>query len=167
MNLFKKQKTMNSLLIVGAKSAGKSTTIDAICHALNPSNVKYLAPFNDIENARFENGNETTIMENGTYICEVDGKIILVSAGSPTEQDISISTLFEICKILDIQVDFAIVAMRSFEKKEGFDTRRELSSLGEKVFEKKIFRINQYEFRKTDEWKQRVVSFVKLIKENI
>jgi len=156
------------ILIVGACDAGKSTTANAVCRKLNPNRILQLTPkWGDLVNSNFVQVDNSVIIENGTYIIEENGRLILISAGSPTEQNICISMLIEICKKLNLSIEFALVSMRSFEKKKGYDTRNELRKLGELLLEKKIYRIKHDKFEITDEWKTRIDSIVKLIKDNI
>jgi adenylate kinase family enzyme len=159
---------MKYILIIGACNAGKSTTANAVCEKLNPSRILLLTPkWTDLPNSNFVQVDNSVIIENGTYIIEVNGKLILISAGSPTEQCIRISILIEICITLNLSIEFALVSMRSFEKKDGYDTRNELKKIGELILEKKIYRIKDEKFETTDAWKTRIDSIVKLIKKNI
>jgi adenylate kinase family enzyme len=158
---------MKYIIIIGASQSGKSTTVNAICKGLGSTKISQLIPnWSSIVDSSFKVVDYSSKLENGTYLIEVNGKLILVVAGSPTEQSIRISILFEICFKLNIRIDFAIVAMRSFEKKEGYDTRNELKKLGELVFETKIYRINQDDFESTIEWKSRIETLIKKI-ENV
>lgn len=158
---------MKYIIIIGASHSGKSTTVNAICKGLNPTKIYQLIPnWSSIVDSSFKEVDNSQKLENGTYLIEVNGILILVVAGSPTEQSIKISILFETCFKLNIRIDFAIVAMRSFEKKEGYDTRNELKNLGELVCETKIYRINQDDFETTIEWKARIETLIKKI-ENI
>ena len=83
---------MKYILIIGTKDAGKSTTIDAVCKKLKPTSVERLN-----SEKVFEKVSNTVDILNGTYVIEVDGKIILVVAGAPTEQGITITVLIKIC----------------------------------------------------------------------
>lgn len=150
---------MKYLLIVGSKDAGKSSTVDAVCKALNPDKVSQL----NIDKQVLEPKDNSNSILNGTYLLEVDGKIILVVAGSPTEQGYTITIIIEIFIRLKIKIDFAIVSMRVFEKREGYDTRGELKKFGECIFEKRIWRIESEDFRQIPEWKSRIEEIVKLI----
>ena len=158
---------MKYIIIIGSSHSGKSTTINAICKELKPNKTFQLIPnWSNIVDSSFKVVDNSSKLENGTYLVEVNDKLILVVAGSPTEQSIGISILFEICIKLNIRIDFAIVAMRSFEKKGGYDTRNELKKLGELVFETKIYKINQDDFESTIDWKSRIETFIKKI-ENV
>jgi len=149
---------MKYILIVGAKDSGKSTTMDAVCKTLNPDRIFQL----NSENEFLEVDSKVEIM-NGTYIIEVKGQIILVVAGAPTEQDITITILVEIAIKFKIRIDFAIVAMRAFEKKKDFDTRNELKQLGECLLETRIWKIHADNYKETPEWKERIRDIADLI----
>ncbi|MCW3121925.1 MAG: hypothetical protein JWQ38_1417 [Flavipsychrobacter sp.] len=151
---------MKYILIVGTKDAGKSTTIDAICKKLNPTAIKRL---NYPDRKRFEDVNNTIIIDNGTYLIEVNGKMILIVAGAPTEQGITITVLFELCFKFQIKIDYAIVAMRSFEKRDGHDTRNELMQFGECLLDERIWQIYGENFKESIEWKARINKMVELI----
>src|ERR1700757_2128780 len=105
---------MKYILIIGTTNAGKSTTIDAVCKKLNPTSVQHLKSDKTFEKVAID-----VDILNGTYLIEVNGKIILVSAGAPTEQNIRITVLIEICIKLKIKIDFALVAMRTVERREN------------------------------------------------
>ena len=158
---------MKYILIRGSKDSGKSTTFDAVCKQLNPNKILVLRRNNGTENAFFEEVNTSIIVYNETYIIEVGHKLILIMAGSPTEQYITITIVIEICIRLKIKIDFVLIAMRSFEKIVGFNTTKELEILGEAVLIENIYRIDDSEFKKTKIWKLRIEQIVTLIKENI
>jgi hypothetical protein len=54
---------------------------------------------------------------NDVYIVEVNGKYILVFAGSPTEINIKISYAIDVCIEIGIDISFAIVSRRYAERK--------------------------------------------------
>ncbi|OXA99138.1 hypothetical protein B0A75_11975 [Flavobacterium oncorhynchi] len=103
---------------------------------------------------------------NGTYLIEVNGTIILVAAGSPTEQDITITALVQIAINLEFDIKILIVAMRTFEKKENFDTPNELNKLATKIFQEKISKIPG-NFKNSEQWNNRVDKIVSKVKESV
>ncbi|MCW3102422.1 MAG: hypothetical protein JWO09_862 [Bacteroidetes bacterium] len=150
---------MKYILITGTKDAGKSTTIDAVCKRLNPSVVQRLTA-----DRTFEKVDPTIDFLNGTYIIEIKGKIILVVAGAPTEQNIQITILIKICIELKIKIDFALVSKRTFERIENFDTVNELKNFGECLLEERINRVSEDNFEESEEWKSRIEKICKLVK---
>jgi len=158
---------MKYILIIGSKDSGKSTSLNAICKELKPSRIFVLRKGSEPEFAFFEEVDKSEVIYNGTYIIEVKETLILIMAGSPTEQDVKVTTIFEICNRLQMTINFALIAMRSFEKRAGYDTKKELELLGKTVLVEKIYRINDSEFDKTNIWKSRIDKIIKFINENI
>lgn len=162
---------MNYILIVGAQNDGKSNTIDGVCKKLNPTKIQRLDP----HTKTLENSDITKGVLNGTYIIEVKGKIILIVAGTPTEQKIRITIIIQVCIELNIKIDFAIVTMRTFETKYdneaniGFMTRQELKEFGECILETRIYRIEGEgdTYKQTTEWKERIEKIANLVNANI
>lgn len=162
---------MKYILIIGAKDVGKSNTVDGVCKKLNPTKIQRL----DAHNKTLKDCEITESILNGTYIIEVKGKVILIVAGTPTEQEIRITVIMQICVELNIKIDFAILTMRTFEKsidKHGvrFNTWQELKEFGECILETKIY--NRIEgdgdtYKQTAEWKERVENIVKHLNDNI
>ena len=158
---------MKSILIIGASNAGKSTTIREVCRRLKPSKVYRLyADIENLENSRIDLSEVDKIF-NDTFIVEYQGKFILVVAGATTEQNIQITTLIEICIKIKIYISFLLVSMRSFEKREGFDTPKELKNNSEIVLTEKIYRINDENFMNNNEWQKRIDKIVKTLESNI
>lgn len=158
---------MKSILIIGASHAGKSTTMSEVCKRLIPSKVyKLVADKSNLENSQIEISEVDKIF-NDTFIVEVQGKLILVVAGAPTEQGIRITILIEICIKINIEISFLVVSMRSFEKKDGFNTFRELSEKSELILTEKIHRIDAEKFKEDVTWNQRIDRIVESIKANI
>lgn len=152
---------MKYVLIIGASENGKSTTINQVCKDLKPTKAWELnseAVFAEVE--------VNVEMFNGTYLLEVKGTIILVGAGCPTEQDVTITDLVNIALNLGFAVSILIVAMRTFERKEGFDTPKELDKLGSKIYEEKIEKIPG-DFKNNSKWIDRVQNIVSVVKKNI
>lgn len=150
---------MKYILIIGTTDAGKSTTINAVCKKLNPTTIQRLKSDKTFEKVAID-----VDILNGTYLVEINGKIILVSAGAPTEQNIKITILIEICIKLKIEIDFALVAMRTVERREGFDTKKELKEFGECILEEKIWQVNGNDFKASKEWQSRIDKISGLIK---
>lgn len=158
---------MKSILIIGASNAGKSTTIREVCKRLKPTKVYRLyADKVTLENSRIELSDIQKIF-NDTFIIEVKGKLVLVVAGAPTEQNIKITILIEICIKIEIDITFLLVSMRSFEKREGFDTPNELKAKSEIILTEKIYRIDDDKFENNIEWNNRIDKIVNTLKTNI
>lgn len=158
---------MNSILIIGESNAGKSSTMSAVCKKLKPSKVfRLIADTTNYQKSRLE---EATVDEifNNTFIIEVQGKFILVCAGAPTEQGILITVLIEICIKINIKISFSLVSMRSFEKKECFDTPKQLASKSDIILTERIYRINNDNYKKTSEWNNRIKNIANLTMENL
>lgn len=153
---------MKYILLKGASHAGKSTTMDAVCKMLKPDHIQRLNPtaktVEDIDGI-YE-------MFNGSFILEVNGVIILVAAGATTEQGVTITMLVKIAIALKIRIDFAIVSMRSYETKDGFNTPTELNSLGECIGTFVVHKIRGDDFRNAEQWKTRVQGIVTLLEEH-
>lgn len=158
---------MKSILIIGASNAGKSETAKEVCLKLKPTKVyKLTAIAENPQESKLEISNVESIFNN-TFVIEVKSKLILVVAGSPTEQGIQISILIKICIAISIDISFALVFMRSFERLEGFDTRKELSEISDIIYSEKIYRINDDDFKNTIEWQERTNKITKLIDQNL
>ena len=158
---------MKSVLIIGASHAGKSTTIREVCKRVNPTKVYRLhVDNNNLKNSQIELSEIDKIF-NDTFIIEVQGKMIMVVAGAPTEQNIRITVLIEVCIQIGIDISFLLVSMRSFEKREGFDTPNELKNQSEIVLKEKIHKITDDNFINNIEWNQRIDKIVKIIKSSI
>lgn len=158
---------MKSILIIGASNEGKSTTIQEVCKRLKPTKVNRLyADKNNFEESRIELSEVTNIF-NDTFIIEVNDKLVLVVAGAPTEQNIKITTLIQICIKIKINITFLIVSMRSFERKEGFDTQNELKNKSKIVLTERIYFIEDDKFQNNIEWNKRITKIVDTLKLNI
>ncbi len=153
---------MKSILIIGAADAGKSTTAQEVCKQLKPTKVSRL----DIQQEKLIDSEIENIFNN-TFIIEVNGKLILIVAGATTEQGFKITYIIDVCIKLNLTISFALVSMRSFERKEGFHTKNQLSSISNILLEEKIFKINEEDFKSSKDWKNRIEKIVHLIKQNI
>lgn len=141
--------------------------MSGVCKKLNPSKVYQLKiDRQDHYNSKLITANVEDIYNN-TYVIEVNGKWILVCAGAPTEQDFTITIIIEICVKIGIDIFLAIVSMRSFERKEDFDTPKQLEEKSIIILSERIYRIANDDFEETIEWKSRIDKIVKLILENI
>lgn len=158
---------MKHVVIIGACNAGKSTTIAAICRALNPCKI-YKIDFQ----------NETSIEEplsveiaNGTYVIEVNNVSILVVAGAPTEQGICITEIIKCVEvILKVNIEFAIVAKRARERKSGFETLTQLQSKSKCVHVERIAYIEGTTadtIKDNFNFKERVDKLVSIIKQEL
>lgn len=153
---------MKYILLKGASHAGKSTTMDAVCKMIKPDRIRRLNP-----NAKtLEDIDGIDGMLNGSFILEVNGMILLVAAGATTEQGVTITMLVKIAIDLKIRIDFAIVSMRSYEMKSGFNTPTELKSLGECIGTFVIHKVPGDNFRNSEHWKARVRGIVNLLEEH-
>jgi hypothetical protein len=153
---------MKYILIVGAKENGKSTTIENVCKKLKPSKVWEL----DKEAQMFVEVALSTVIINGTYILEVNGSIILVVAGSPTEQEITITIIINIAISQGFNITIILAAMRSFERLEGYNTPEELSNFAQEIDRIKINKI-EGDYMNNSEWQNRIERIVSKIKSNI
>lgn len=147
---------MKSILLIGTKDSGKSTTVREVCRRLNPTKVYKLSPNKEnLENSSIKLS-EIDEIYNNTFIIEVQGKWILVVAGAPTEQGIRITVIIEICIKIKIDISFAIVSMRSSERTEGFATETELENKSEIILKEWISKISGEEYMKSNEWVKRI-----------
>lgn len=158
---------MKSILIIGASNAGKSTTMREVCKRLKPTKVYRLyANKTNLEQSRIELSEIDKIF-NDTFIIEVQGKLVLVVAGAPTEQNIRITVLIDICIKINIDISFLLVSKRLREIKVGFDTLNELQDRSKIVLTEKINRINDEQFETNIEWNRRIDKVVETLKSNI
>ena len=151
---------MKYIIVKGASHHGKSTTIDAVCRMLNPERVKRL---NTVKRQLQDFDMNEEPMHNGCFVLWVRGKIILVSAGATTEHKTKITVLIKILIELDIHIDFAIVAMRSREQTEGFNTQEELNLLGEYLGTVEINWL-EGDYENSPQWKERVQGIVNMLR---
>jgi len=152
---------MKSILIAGASDSGKSTTAQEVCKRLKPNKVYSLNIREEaIKEAEIEN------IFNNTFIIEVKGKLILVVAGATTEQGFLITVIIEVCMKLKLDISFALVSMRSFERSEGFDTKNQLASISEILLVERINRIDG-DYKTSKDWNNRIEKVVELINKNI
>lgn len=142
---------MEALVIKGRSSDGKSTTMRELCKALNPQKVMQVNLKEKILTKSVASD-----IQNGTFIITVSGKDILISAGSPTEQGVKITRILEICKTLGYKIDFALVSMRTRERKQGFSTISELKKIASNVTVEPIKKISGSDFLHSSEWSKRI-----------
>jgi hypothetical protein len=167
--LFRKSKyfRMKSILIIGASHSGKSTTISEVCKRLNPEKVWRLIAYKDDYKKSFLEEDVVERIFNNTFIIKVKNKLILIVSGAPTEQNIRITVLIKICIEIDIKIDFVFIAMRTFEKKQEFETKNELRRNSQIILEEKIYKIPDEKYREHRNWINRVDRITKLILEDI
>ena len=149
---------MKYIIVKGASHHGKSTTIDAVCRMLKPERVERL---NTVKR-ELQYFDQSEPKHNGCFLLWVRGKIILVSAGATTEHKTSITVLITILIELQIEIDFAIVAMRSREQTKDFNTPEELKRLGECLGTVEISWIAG-DYKNSIEWKDRVQGIVDML----
>lgn len=157
---------MNSILIVGKRDEGKSTTIQKVCEELNPSEVLKLHVNRDNLGGNTIKSALVSDIANNSFIIKVKGKYILVSAGAPSEQKISITEQLEVCATIGIEISFLIVAKRHSERVKGINTSDELKKLGEIVLTERIIKIDG-DFRRTKEWNDRIKRIVDAVLNNL
>ncbi|WP_237275667.1 hypothetical protein [Tenacibaculum ovolyticum] len=159
---------MKSILIIGTKDGGKSTTITEICKRLKPSEVYKL----DTSEKKLVKANVTNIFNN-TFIIKVNGKYILVVAGAPTEQNIMLKILIQITIELNIKISFLIVAKRTSERKKGFNTNEDIDVFTTLIHTERLDRISLKDqndltsFKQNKDWIDRINKLEKLVIENI
>lgn len=154
---------MKHILIRGQANSGKSTTIREICELLKPDNIWQVDIWADVPKKL---ATSTANIQNGTYLIEVNGKFILIIAGSPTEQLMKVSEIIGLCQQL-ANIEIVIVAMRSFERRKGHNTPEELKKLGILIYDELIEEIKGDDFQTTPEWKNRINQLIKLVKDNL
>jgi hypothetical protein len=152
---------MRYILLKGASHAGKSNTVNAVSKLLRPSSIRRLG-----SNRQFKVTSIDEEILNGTYIIQFANKCILIVAGAPTEQGITISVLITICMEQNIQIDFVLAVMRSYERSDGFDTSEELRQLGDCILEEVIYKIPGENYKESDGWRARVQRLADLIINN-
>jgi len=158
---------MKSILIIGTADAGKSTTIREVCKRLKPTKVfKLITDTNDYKNSNLKEAKVEDIF-NDTFIVKVKDKLILVIAGAPTEQRITLTVLIDICISINVEISFSLVSKRLTERIKGFDTVTELKGKSEIISSQRIDRIPDETFKDSQEWNDRIDSIVKLIRKNL
>lgn len=159
---------MKSILIIGTKDGGKSTTITEVCKMLNPSKVYKL----NTTDKKIEKADVNDIYNN-TFIIEINGKFILVVAGAPTEQNITLRVLIEICIQINIEISFLLVSKRTSERKEGFHTTKDINEFSELIYTERISPVplvdknDTNSFKQDLNWNKRISNISKLVTDNI
>ena len=159
---------MKSILIIGTRDGGKSTTITEICKMLKPSKVYSL----NFTEKKLKPADVKDIYNN-TFIIEVKGKLILVVAGAPTEQRISLKVIIEICIEINIEISFLIVAKRTYERLNGFNTVNDINEYSQLIHTERVNPIELTDkndldsFKKNQLWINRIEKLTKIIEENI
>lgn len=158
---------MKSILIIGTADAGKSTTMSEVCRRLKPTKVfRLITDTENYKNSKLKKAEIGDIF-NDTFIIEVNGKLILVVAGAPTEQRIRLTILIEICISINVDISFYLVSKRLIERIEGFDTVTELQAKSKIILSQRIYKIPNEDFQNMQEWNDRIDSIGKLILKNI
>jgi hypothetical protein len=150
---------MKYILITGKQAGGKSTTIKEVCRRLNPTRIWQLDSGIFVE-VEFDIKLGLDIV-NGTYIIEVQGKLILVVAGSPTEQKLSITIIVNLALKFKPGIKLIIVAKRVIEY-NGYNTVSDLDALATKLYSKRIHRI-EGDLEGNPEWEKRVTEIVAVV----
>lgn len=159
---------MKSILIIGKKDGGKSTTIAEICKRLKPSEVYKL----DTNQKKLIKASLTDIFNN-TFIIKVRGRYILVVSGAPTEQNIALKLIIKITIELNIEISFLIVAKRTSERKDGFNTDKDISDASTLIHTEKLNKISlkdpndSLSFKQNKDWIDRINKLEQHIVENI
>lgn len=157
---------MEYIVLFGACSSGKSSTIGSIIEQLKPQNVYAI----DLHTKKKEHVDNSFKPHNGTYVVEVNGVLILVCAGAPTEQGYSISIIIETVQIIfEGKIVFAIVSKRLRER-EGYSTVNELRKISKCLHTEKIARIpgtTKATLASNPEFVQRVKQLCSIILDNI
>lgn len=152
---------MKYIIIKGKGNSGKSTTIEAVCKRINPDEISVL----NID--KFLPVAVDSKIYNGTYLLKAKSKTILIVAGAPTEQGIKITIILEICIQLNIKIDFVLVAMRSYERTIGYNTKKELEVFGECLLEQDIVKIIDDDYNQSIIWNKRVNEIFNVIIKNL
>ena len=150
---------MKYVLIIGKSSEGKSTAIDEVCRQLTPSVAWHLN-----SKKSFERLGPSHSFFVGTYLLEVDEKKILIVAGAPTEQNVTITEIIKISLEFVVMIDFAVVAMRTREIKEGFQTASELENFGECLLTEWIEKVDGVDFKNNPKWQSRIKKILDLLR---
>lgn len=159
---------MKSILIIGTSDGGKSTTITELCKKLKPTQVfKLNTSQRKIETA------EVTDIFNNTFLIKVKGKFILVVAGAPTEQKIKLKVLIQITIEINVEISFLIVAKRTSERRDGFNTIEDINNSSKLLHTEKLKRISLTKkndlnsFKENQDWIDRINRLEKIIIENL
>jgi hypothetical protein len=157
---------MKYILLKGKMDAGKSSTITAICQNFNISSCQRVSLDT---NGKLKIQNDTSNnFGNGTFIININGSYVLIVAGAPTEQKITISLILIFIMELQIEISFALISVRSREVLAGFDTVSELKKLGHVcILEEEINRIDTDDYALTSIWQNRIRKISDLINKNL
>lgn len=161
------RKKMKSILIIGKSEEGKSTTMREVCRRLQPTEVFKLVPNIKFPKESVLENSDLEKVFNDSFIVKFNGKFILVVAGSPTEQNVTLAILIQICASVGIKIVLCLVSKRIYERKEGFDTVRDLELNTKLLYSEKIRKIISDDYQKDPEWNDRIDKIVGIIKENI
>lgn len=150
---------MHYILLSGKMHSGKSTTIEAVFHRLKPAQVFEV----DLKARALKKFIYNSKIDNGTYLVEIEGVWVVLVAGSPTEQKVTITHIIAICQGLVENIAIIVVAMRSRESLYGFDTITELRDLQELIPMVPVDHIAG-EYETSSEWNERIDSICDAIR---
>jgi hypothetical protein len=158
---------LKAIIITGAKDSGKSTTIQELCRQLKPKNI-WQIKINTLDKKKSKlEVSSIDAIYNNVFIIEVQNKFILILAGCPTEIDIRITTVIDICFILNIDISIVVTAKRTSERKKNFNSKDELKKMGFIISEERIQKVKLTEFRDSIEWKNRIDKLKEMILKEI
>ncbi len=75
--------------------------------------------------------------------------------------------MIEITIKIKIRIDFALIAVRTSERLEGFNTWDELKKYGSLILDEWIEKIKDEKFNETDLWKSRIEKITSLVNSSI
>ena len=157
---------MKYILLKGKMNAGKSETITSVCKNFDVNSCQRISL--NAEGELIIKNDSSENFGNGTFIINVNGSNILIVAGAPTEQKITITIMLKVLAQIQVEIVFAIISVRSREVLAGFDTANELNKLGhECVLEEEVIRIDSDDYSVTTNWRDRVKRIVELINQNV
>lgn len=158
---------MKAIIITGTKDSGKSTTIQELCRQLKPKNIWQLKiNILDKKESKLE-VSSIDVIYNNVFIIEVQNKFILILAGCPTEIDIRITSVIDICFILKIDISIVVTAKRTSERKKNFNSKDELKKMGFIISEERIQKVKLTGFRDSIEWQNRIDKLKEMILKEI
>lgn len=146
---------MKYIIVKGNQNSGKHTTIKEVCRQLNPDRV-LKATVNEDGSVKLHDVYTVENMQDKTYILHTKGKKVLVLAGTPTQQQLTVSRIVSCIKAASLHIDFAIVAVSTYERMKGFATCNELSALGSHVTDIKVSFIPSHRYAISQEWQKRI-----------
>lgn len=157
---------MKYILLKGKMNSGKSSTITAICQNFDINSCQRIIL--DANGKLIIQNDTTNNFGNGTFIININGSNILIVAGAPTEQKITITQILIFILELQIEIAVALISVRSREELKGFDTLSELDKLGHIcILNEEIKRIDIDDYSMNSIWQDRIKRIVALINKNL